>query len=282
MRGNVDSVPTEVKLTVPADPKVLKLEEVVVFAFELSALEAHRLPPGEPCERCMCNFMTYWHRLPTAACPGRVADPGKLRTQPHEIDAASDPYDEKDSLRITTLEPRIVRMKEALRRIATLEVRIVRMEEALRSRDKIIDEKNALLKEKHINYYNLVHLGSHCYSNRDLAETLQLTWEHSNRKRVMELEELSAWISVEYRREPHVESFALPPIRLCSQVLHPPARVATEEMTQALSTLSQLYEGDLLELPVYLDNESGPLRGPAPEYHPGNGDVNNDDFPCSD
>lgn len=66
----------------------------------------------------------------------------------HEIDAASDPYDEKDSLRITTLEPRIVRMKEALRRIATLEVRIVRMEEALRSRDKIIDEKNALLKEK--------------------------------------------------------------------------------------------------------------------------------------
>lgn len=82
MRGNVDSVPTEVKLTVPADPKVLKLEEVVVFAFELSALEAHRLPPGEPCERCMCNFMTYWHRLPTAACPGRVADPGKLRTQP--------------------------------------------------------------------------------------------------------------------------------------------------------------------------------------------------------
>lgn len=42
MRGSVDSVPTEVKLIIPADPKVPEFEEVVVHAFELSVSEAHR------------------------------------------------------------------------------------------------------------------------------------------------------------------------------------------------------------------------------------------------
>lgn len=65
-------------------------------------------------------------------------------------------------------------------------------------------------------------------------------------------------------------------------MLYPPARVATEEMTRALSTLSQLYGEDLLELPVYSNDESGPWRGPTPEYHPGDGDVDNDDLPHSD
>lgn len=99
----------------------------------------------------------------------------------HKIDTAPDPYDERDSLRIATLEARAVRMEE------------------LKAKDKVIAEKNALLKEKeeltdtldaalisknriieqlhrqlHRNYYNLVHLGSRCYHDRDLAERLQL------------------------------------------------------------------------------------------------------------
>lgn len=36
MRGSVDSVPSEVRLTVPVGPKVPELEKVVVFVFELS------------------------------------------------------------------------------------------------------------------------------------------------------------------------------------------------------------------------------------------------------
>lgn len=113
------------------------------------------------------------------------------------------------------------------------------MEEALRSRDKMIDEKNVLLKEKeelvdtldtalatnngvikqlhhllHRNYYNLVHLGSRCYRDKDLAERLQHVWERSDRKRMMELEELSVWVPIKYKREPSMESFELPLSRL--------------------------------------------------------------------
>lgn len=42
MKGVVDVVPTEVKLIVPANPKVPEFEEVVMHAFELLVVEAHR------------------------------------------------------------------------------------------------------------------------------------------------------------------------------------------------------------------------------------------------
>lgn len=41
MKGVVDTMPTEVKLTVPTDPKVPEFEEVMVHAFEMSVTEAH-------------------------------------------------------------------------------------------------------------------------------------------------------------------------------------------------------------------------------------------------
>lgn len=125
-------------------------------------------------------------------------------------------------------------------RIATLEARVVRMEEELRAKDKVIQKKVALLKEKeelidtldaalitkdgiteklhqrlHWNYYNMVHLGARYYHARDLAERTQLAWEHLDHRRVMEEETLSAWVSQEDQREPRLESFELSPSRLC-------------------------------------------------------------------
>lgn len=79
-----------------------------------------------------------------------------------------------------------------------------------------------------------------------------------------------------------MESFELTMSKLYTQVLYPPGRVAKEEMTRALSTLSRLYGGDPLKLSVPSDDESGLWRGPTPEYHPRDGDVDNNDFPLSD
>lgn len=206
-----------------------------------------------------------------------------------KIYVAPDPHDDRDA-----------------RKIAMLETRVARMEEAIHTRKKLIDEKNIKLKEEvmmetsdtalaskddvinqlhhclHRNYYNIVHLGSHCYRDRGMVERLQAAWKRSDRRRI-ELEEMSMWIPVEFRKRLREETFALPVSRLHMEELYPQARVATNEMTRALSTLTQLYSGDPLELSTYFDNESLSLwRGPTPEYHPGDGDMDDKDFPLSD
>nr|TKW38331.1 hypothetical protein SEVIR_1G109066v2 [Setaria viridis] len=116
-------------------------------------------------------------------------------------------------------------------KIAMFEAKIVQMEEALHLRDKLIDKKNAQLRDKdelvgnlntvlatkdgaisqvhhrlHCNCDNIVHLSSQCYRDRDMVERLQAAWERSDRRRRMELEELSAWIPVKYRKEPWEET----------------------------------------------------------------------------
>ncbi|RCV05757.1 hypothetical protein SETIT_1G108700v2 [Setaria italica] len=93
-RGSGDSVPTEVRLTVPADPCVPEFEQVVVFAFELSVAEAHTTAARRAVREVHAHLRDRLARTPYRFVPRGCRDPRDLEREAQEFH--HDDFEESD------------------------------------------------------------------------------------------------------------------------------------------------------------------------------------------
>jgi hypothetical protein len=93
------------------------------------------------------------------------------------------------------------------------------------------------------NYYHLCYLGGRVYEEQDRATRTRTAWEHSDRRRLEELEEISSQLPPKKRSRLREETFELPPTLLPQLRPYPRGSQDTTEMDRALEDVRDYYGG---------------------------------------